>query len=91
MRIAAFAIVTIATILAAAPARAQTYNSAYPVCLEAYGDDGSYIECSYTSLAQCAPSASGRSGRCFANPYFASAAAPAVPGREPPAQSPKRR
>ena len=89
MRIAAFAIVTIATILTAAPARAQVYNPTYPVCLEAYGDDGSYTECGYTSLAQCAQSASGRSGRCFANPYFASA--PAVPGREAPAHSPPRR
>ncbi|MDB5577289.1 MAG: hypothetical protein JWR80_2465 [Bradyrhizobium sp.] len=89
MRMAAFAITTIATMLTAAPARAQTHNPAYPVCLEAYGDDGSYIECGYTSLAQCAPSASGRSGRCFMNPYFAGA--PAVPVREAPVPSSTRR
>ena len=89
MRMAAFAIVTVTTMLTAAPARAQTYNPAYPVCLEAYGDDGSFIECSYTSLAQCAQSATGRSGRCFANPYFTSAGA--VPGPEAPVRSPARR
>jgi hypothetical protein len=77
MRILALAIVTIATVLTAAPARAQTYDPSYPVCLEVYGDDGSVIECGYTSLAQCTQSASGgRSGRCFNNPYFAVAHAP---------------
>jgi len=78
MRIHALSIVTIATILTAAPARAQTYDPNYPVCLEAYGDEGSVIECGFTSLAQCAQAASGgRSGLCFNNPYFAGARAPA--------------
>ena len=89
MRVAVLAIVTIATTLTAAPARAQTYNPAYPVCLEAYGDDGSFIECGYTSLAQCAQSATGRSGRCFANPYFTTPGA--APRPEAPACSPARR
>ena len=89
MRVAVLAIVTIATTLTAAPAGAQTYNPAYPVCLEAYGDDGSFIECGYTSLAQCAQSATGRSGRCFANPYFTTPGA--APRPEAPARSPARR
>lgn len=76
MRILAMGILTIATVLAAAPARAQTYDPAYPVCLQAYGSGGSYIECGYTSLAQCAQSASGRSAECIVNPYFAGARAP---------------
>jgi hypothetical protein len=72
MRIPALAILTIATILTAAPARAQTYGPDYPVCLQTYGIEGGYIECGYTSLAQCAQSASGRAAQCIINPYFAS-------------------
>jgi hypothetical protein len=75
MRIPALAILTIATVLTAAPVRAQTYYSPdYPVCL-LY--DIYYIECGYTSLAQCAQSASGRPAKCVINPNFASAQAPA--------------
>ena len=37
MRIPALVILTIATVLTAAPARAQTYDPAYPVCLHVYG------------------------------------------------------
>jgi hypothetical protein len=58
-------------ILAAAPARAQTYDPKYPVCLQTYGRDGNYIACRYTSLAQCRLSASGRPAQCLTNPYFA--------------------
>ena len=54
MRVLACTILTIATVLVAAPARAQTYDPSYPVCLQTYGIDGSYIDCSFTSLAQCA-------------------------------------
>jgi hypothetical protein len=79
IRISTLAILTIATVLTAAPARAQTYDPHYPVCLQSYGLGGSSIECSYTSLAQCAQSASGRSAQCLTNPYFASAQVPAGP------------
>ena len=61
------------TILAAVPARAQTYDPRYPVCMQVYSRDGSFIGCGYTSLAQCAATASGRAAQCFANPYFAHA------------------
>ena len=71
MRLLAWTTLTIATMLAAAPARAQTYDPGYPVCLQTYGIDGGYIECSFTSLAQCSASASGRSAQCLTNPYFA--------------------
>jgi Protein of unknown function (DUF3551) len=57
--------------LVAVPARAQTYDPSYPVCLQTYGIEGGYIECSFTSLAQCAASASGRAAQCLNNPYFA--------------------
>jgi len=73
MRIPALGILTIAFVLAAAPVRAQTYDPNYPVCLQTYALGGGYINCSYTSLAQCAQSASGRSAQCLNNPYFAGA------------------
>jgi hypothetical protein len=72
MRIPALAILAIGTVLAAAPARAQTYDPNYPVCLRVYGPLN-YYECRYTSLPQCAASASGRAAECLVNPYFANA------------------
>jgi hypothetical protein len=81
MRIPAFAIVMIATVLAAAPARAQTYDPAYPVCLQIYQSwRDYYFECAYASLAQCNASASGRSAQCIVNPYYAGRKT-APPGR----------
>jgi hypothetical protein len=77
MRIPALAILTIAMVSTAAPARAQTYDPSYPVCLHVYSRGGSYYECRYTSLPQCNASASGRSAQCVVNPYFASAQVPA--------------
>ena len=77
MRIPALAILTIATVLTEAPARAQTYDPAYPVCLHVWGRGASYYECRYTSLPQCNASASGRAAQCVINPYFASAQGPA--------------
>ena len=62
--------------LMAAPAQAQTYGWNYPVCLQAYGRNGNYIDCSYVSLPQCNLSASGRAAQCIVNPYFASAERP---------------
>lgn len=73
MRILALAILTIAVILTAQRADAQTYSPDYPVCLRW---DKSY-DCSFTSLAQCNASASGRTAECYINPYFASAQMPA--------------
>jgi len=78
MRVLACTILTIGTMLVAAPARAQTYDPNYPVCQQVYGINGSYYDCSFTSLAQCAASASGRSAQCLTNPYFAQG------GRKPP-------
>ena len=70
-----------AMVLLAAPARAQTYDPSYPVCLQIYRSMVDfYFECGYTSLAQCAASASGRSAQCVVNPYYA----------KPPAKHSKR-
>lgn len=77
MRILALAIVAIAaTVSATPPARAQTYNPNYPVCLkviEMFG--GEHYECVYTSLEQCAQAASGLPAQCIINPFYAGAAA----------------
>jgi hypothetical protein len=70
MRIIALLVWTTVSVLKAGTVPVQTYGSEYPVCLQAYGDKGDYIECHYTSLAQCARSASGRSAECNINPYY---------------------
>ncbi len=67
MRNLAFAVLA-AGLISAAPARAQTYDPNFPVCLHVYGLI-TYYECGYTSLAQCNASASGRSAQCVINPY----------------------
>ena len=78
MRILICTFLTIAAVSAAAPLRAQTYDPNYPVCIQTYAIGGGSIECSFTSLAQCAASASGRPAQCYNNPYFA------LGGRKPP-------
>ena len=79
MRVAALAILTAVTVVAATPAPAQTYGGGYPVCLQHYRWGGSDIDCSYTSLAQCNATASGLSAVCLTNPYYANARAPTRP------------
>ncbi len=76
MRIPALGILTISIVCDSA-ATAQRYDPAYPVCLQSYGIGGDCIGCGYTSMAQCAASASGRSAQCIVNPYFAGARVPA--------------
>jgi Protein of unknown function (DUF3551) len=71
MRILAFALLTLAASAALSPARAQTYDPRYPVCLQVYqGFTDYYFECGYTSIAQCNMSASGRAAQCVVNPYY---------------------
>jgi hypothetical protein len=61
-----------AAILSAVPATAQRYDPRYPVCLQTWEWGGStYINCSFASLDQCRMTASGLSGMCYANPYWA--------------------
>ena len=60
-----------ALILPAASATAQTYDPAYPVCLQVYqGFVDYYFECAYQTMGQCQASASGRSASCVVNPYY---------------------
>jgi Protein of unknown function (DUF3551) len=75
MRNLALAILAIATVSVAGPAAAQTYAPGYPVCLHVYGPI-TYYECAYTSLAQCALSATGRAAQCVISPDYASAQEP---------------
>ncbi|WP_367116432.1 DUF3551 domain-containing protein [Bradyrhizobium sp.] len=91
MLILASTAVAIGTILAAVPAAAQTYDPRYPVCLQAYGGlPGGYIECGYTSMAQCAASASGRGATCLINPYHPQGGFQAPPGAPSAARRPWR-
>ena len=53
-----------------APARAQTYDPHYPVCLQTYGISGNAISCRYPSMEACQVSAMGRAAQCIANPYY---------------------
>ena len=73
MRALAWTVLGIGAILAAPPAPAQTYDPNFPVCLQTYGIAAGGIDCSYTSLAQCNASASGRAAQCMTNPFFAHA------------------
>jgi len=81
MRIPALGILTAVTVLTSLPALAQNYSPGYPVCMQVYRLGGSNIDCSFTSLAQCAASASGRSATCMVNPYFANAQMPGEPNQ----------
>jgi len=71
MRMLAFAVLTIAAVSATSSARAQTYDPRYPVCLkmiQTFG--GERFECAYTSLEQCAQTASGLAAQCIVNPFY---------------------
>ena len=70
MRILVCTILAIGTVWFAVPVRAQTYDPGFPVCLQTYGINGGYIDCSFSTLAQCGASASGRAAQCLNNPYF---------------------
>jgi hypothetical protein len=73
MRIPALAILAVGVVLATAPARAQTYDPNFPVCMHITVWGGPHEDCSYYTMAQCAQSASGRAGQCNINPYYGGA------------------
>ena len=73
MRILALVMFVIATLSAAGPARTQKYDPNYPVCMHVVGMGSDYQDCSFSTLAQCQQSASGRAAECNINPYFAGA------------------
>jgi hypothetical protein len=66
-----FAMLALAMAFVATSVQAQIYDPSYPVCIHVYGvQEGDWIDCSFTSLAQCKASASGRAAMCLINPYF---------------------
>jgi hypothetical protein len=71
-------LLTVGAIAAAGAAPAQAGYD-YPVCLRVYGP-ASYNECTYTSMAQCQATASGRAAECYPN-AFAAYPGPAQGGR----------
>jgi hypothetical protein len=69
-----FAILTLSMALGTTAARAQMYDPNYPVCMHVFGAlEGERMDCIFTSLAQCAATASGRPATCLINPFFAPA------------------
>ena len=83
MRHSALAALAFATTFTALPASAQTYGAGYPVCLHVYGP-ATYYDCSYSSIAQCNASASGRSAQCVIDPFMANASMDRPPLGAPP-------
>ena len=72
MRALAWTILTMGIVLAAGNARAQTYDPAFPVCMQVvYSLGATYQDCTYYTMAQCAASASGRGLQCNPNPFYA--------------------
>ena len=70
MRVTLFTFLAIGSIAAAMPARAQTYDPRYPVCLQTFGPFQG-IDCSYTSMQQCKFATGIRASQCIVNPYYA--------------------
>jgi hypothetical protein len=62
-------VVAAAAIQAIEPARGQTYDPRYPVCMQTFGTL-SGINCSFMSMASCRMLAQGRAAQCVTNPYF---------------------
>lgn len=41
----------------------------YPYCIKVYNRDW-YVSCSFSTMAQCQASASGRSAECYRDPFY---------------------
>jgi len=66
VKLTTFVLLVAATLLALSPTSAQTYDPRYPVCMHVYGDKlGDRIDCIFTSLDQCAATASGLPATCL--------------------------
>jgi hypothetical protein len=75
MRTLALTILTLGIVLTTGHAGAQTYDPAFPVCLNVVSFGATpYYRCSYTTMDQCRASANGQT--CVLNPYYARAKAP---------------
>lgn len=68
MRLPIMVILVLGAVSAPQYAHAQIFDPSYPVCIRPQADDD--LDCHFTSLAQCALTASGRSAECVINPYY---------------------
>lgn len=72
MKSVTLAFLAATVLLASSPTSAQTYDPSHPVCIHIYGERmGDRIDCVYSSLDQCAATASGLPATCLINPYYA--------------------
>jgi len=73
MRFSVLIILLVGVLQVAAPAKAQTFDPRYPVCMHVYGAAllGERMDCDFVSLDQCYASASGLPASCLVNPYYA--------------------
>ena len=67
---AAFAMATMACLMAASPARAETQ---YPWCAQYSDEDNNSTNCGFVTLAQCKETVSGIGGFCQENPAYPAA------------------
>jgi hypothetical protein len=84
VKLTTFVLLVAGTLLALSPASAQTYDPRYPICMHVYGEKlGDRMDCIFTSLGQCAATASGLPATCLINPYYVHAGklSPAYPHR----------
>ena len=82
MRLLTSAIFVAGTLLALRATSAQTYDPSYPVCMHLYGVElGDRMDCTFTSLDQCAATARGLPATCLINPYYARKLTPVRPYR----------
>lgn len=84
MRIPALAILALGVVSAAAPARAQTYDPRFPICMHVISSRGGAREdCRFYTMAQCLQTASGLAAQCNINPFYAGARDPFAPSVRP--------
>jgi hypothetical protein len=81
-------IVATGMVLAASPASAQRYDPSFPVCMEVAEENGSHMECMFTSMEQCKEGAKGMPGNCFNNPFYKPPPAPAAEVASEPTPTP---
>ncbi|MGZ3285889.1 MAG: DUF3551 domain-containing protein [Xanthobacteraceae bacterium] len=77
--LAASTILAIGMVSAAAPARAQTYDPNFPICMHVVQFETSYEDSTFYTMDQCRASASGRAAMCSINPFYRGISA--SPGR----------
>lgn len=89
MRKVIYLVAATAAFWAVEPARSQTYDPRYPVCVQTFGPFGA-ISCNFTSMGQCRMAVSpAQSAQCIVNPFFGGYAA-APPQMRPRARSVRR-